>query len=58
MFLPARLDRLQRVHVFRHRNHLRAGEVLHHRVAFLMVTVRVVAEQDLDVGELEPEVGD
>ena len=37
---------------------LRAGQLLHQRIAFLMIAVRVVAEQDLDVGELEPELLD
>src|SRR5258705_4804826 len=58
MVLSARLDRLQRVHVLGHRDDLPTGELLHLRVTFLVVAVCMVAEQDLDVGELEPEVGD
>ena len=58
MRLAARLHRLKRRHVLGHRHHLRAGQLLDHGIAFLVVAVRVAAEQDLDVGELEPELLD
>ena len=56
MLLAAGLHRLQRRHVLGHRHHLRAGHLLDQGIAFLMIAVGVVAEQDLDVGELEAEV--
>ena len=56
MLFAAGLYRLQRRHVLGHRHHLRAGQLFDQRIAFLMIAVRVVPEQDLDVGELEPEL--
>ena len=58
MFLAAGFHRLQRRHVLGHRHHLRAGQLFDHRIAFLVVAVRVAAEQDLGVGELESELLD
>ena len=40
-----------------HDHHLRAGQLLDERVSFLMIAVRVRAEQDLDVRELKAERG-
>jgi hypothetical protein len=56
--IAARLHRAQRRHVFGERHHLRAGNRLHRGVALLVIAVRVAAEQDLDVRELEPELLD
>ena len=56
--LSARLHAFERRHVLRHRHHLRAGQLLDERVAFLMIAVRMAAEQNLRVGELEPQLLD
>jgi hypothetical protein len=58
MFLAARLHGAQRRHVFGERHHLRAGLCLHRRVALLVVAVRVAAEQDFDLRELETQLLD
>jgi len=54
----ARLHCLERRHVFRHGHHLRTSHLLHHGVRFLVVAVRVAAEQNLRVAELEAELLD
>ena len=56
MRLAARLHRLERRYVFRHRHDLRAGQLFDERVAFLVIAVCVRPEQDAHVGELEPEL--
>jgi hypothetical protein len=58
MLLAAGLHRLQRRHILGHRHHLRTAHLLDQGVAFLMVAVGVVAKQDLEIRELEAEVGD
>ena len=55
--LRAWRDREQRLDVLAHDHHLRAGQLLDERVSFLMIAVRVRAEQDLDVRELKAERG-
>ena len=50
MLLAARFHRLQRRHVFGHGHHLGARQLLT-SVAFLVIAVRVAAEQDLRVVE-------
>ena len=58
MFLAAGFHRLERRDVLGHDHHLGAGHLLDQGVAFLVIAVRVVPEQNLDVGELEPQIRD
>src|SRR5439155_25308341 len=58
MVFAAMLDRLKCWHVLRHRHHLRARHLLHQRITFLMIAVRMTAEYDFDVGNLESQLLD
>jgi hypothetical protein len=44
--------------VLGHRHDLRACHLLHKGIAFLVIGVCMASEQNLDVGELEPEILD
>ena len=57
MRLAAWLDVLKRGHILVHRHHLGAGQLLDQSVAFLVIAVGMAAEQDLDIGELEAQIG-
>jgi hypothetical protein len=58
MYLAAGLERLQRRHIFGHCNHMSTGHLTDQRVAFLMIDMGVVPEQDLDVGKFETQLCD
>ncbi len=49
---------LERRHILGHRHYLRPGHFLDQGISFLMIVVRVCAQQDLDVRELESQLVD
>ena len=56
MRLAARPHAFQRGHVLLHRHDSRAGQFLDERVPFHVIAVGMTAQDDLDVGETEPEL--
>ena len=48
---------LEQLHFFLHRDHFGAGEPLHFGFARGVIAVRVRHQQNLDVGQLEPQLG-
>ena len=58
MLFAAGSDGLKGRHVFGHDNDLRARALLHQCIAFLVIAMRVIAEEDLDVARLETQLLD
>ena len=58
MFLAARLHRFEIRHVFRHRHDFCSSHLFYQRIPFLMVSMSVRSEQDLDIGKLESQLLD
>jgi hypothetical protein len=58
VLLPARLNGPQRRYILSHRQDLRPGHLFDQSIAFLMVTVRMISQQNFDIGKLEPELLD
>src|SRR5215472_7311241 len=56
VLLAAGLHRLQQGHVVGHCHYLRTGHLLDQGITFLVIPMGVIAQQYLDVGELEPEL--
>jgi hypothetical protein len=53
---PTWLYPLKGRHILRHCDDLSSSQLLDQRVSLLMISVRVTAEQDFGIGELEPEL--
>ena len=58
MLFAARFDGLKRRNVLSHRHHLGAGSLFDQGITFLMIAMCVVSQQDLSVGEFEPQLRD
>ena len=53
VLLAARLDRLERGYILCQRHHLSPSHFLYHRITFLMIAVRMIPQQDFNIGEIE-----
>ena len=53
VLLAARFHRLERRHILSHHHHLRSGQPLDHCIALLVITMRMVPQQNFDIGKLE-----